>query len=497
MKNINQPVRARFAPSPTGHVHLGSARTALYDYLIAHKTYGQFILRIEDTDQKRLISGAEEELIESLHWLGIDWDEGPDKGGPYAPYKQSERKDLYLKYAKELIGKGFAYYCFCSADRLSQVRKEKQEKKELPHYDGFCRNIPLDEAEKRVATGEPHVIRLKTPREGKTSVVDLIRGEITFENATLDDCILVKTDGWALYHLASIVDDHLMHITHVIRGSEWLPTSPLHAMIWRAFGWDEPIWVHLSVFLKPSGKGKMSKREATDLNKDGYSIYIKDLKELGYLPEAVINWIALMGWSYDDRTELFSMSELVEKFSLEKLNPSPAAINFSKLDYFNKTYIKTLSYDDLAYRIKPFFEAKGFDPDTATLIKLAPVINDHIVTLDDSVGRCAFFFKEELEHSIDDLIINALSLEKTIEIARKTLSCLERIQEWLPGELENSLGELMSEENLTPKQLYSFIREAISGQNVTPPLFESMEILGKPKTIERLQNALDFMRSFF
>ena len=290
--------RVRFAPSPTGHVHLGSARTALYDYLIAKKTGGQFVLRIEDTDRKRLVEGAEEELINSLHWLGIDWDEGPDKGGPYGPYRQSERKEIYLKHARELIEKGHAYYCFCTPERLNQVRQEKQAQKLDPRYDGLCRAIAPLEAEKRVNAGEPHVIRFKSPKEGATVVKDLLRGEITFENKNLDDFIMVKTDGWALYHLAAIVDDYLMKITHVIRGSEWLPTSPQHSLIWKAFGWKEPVWVHLSVFLKPSGKGKMSKREAAELTNDGYSIFIKDLEKLGYLPEAVINWVALMGWSY-------------------------------------------------------------------------------------------------------------------------------------------------------------------------------------------------------
>jgi glutamyl-tRNA synthetase len=495
MRSSIQPVRARFAPSPTGHVHLGSARTALFDYLIAQQTKGQFILRIEDTDQKRLVQGAEAELIENLHWLGIKWDEGPDVGGPFAPYRQSERKEIYLKYARELVEKGYAYYCFCSTERLNQVRKEKQAHKELPHYDGLCRQISLEDADKRIVAGEPHVIRFKTPRDGKTTVVDLIRGDVTFDNATLDDYILVKADGWALYHLAAIVDDHLMQISHVIRGSEWLPTSPLHAMIWKAFGWKEPVWVHLSVFLKPSGKGKMSKREASDLQKDGYSIYIKDLKELGYLPEAVINWIALMGWSFDDRSERFSMNDLIDKFSLEKLNPSPAAINFSKLDYFNKTYIKSLPYDDLANRIRPFFEARGFHPEKDTLIKMAPIINERITTLDESVEKCEFFFVEKIEYSLNDLIIENLSPDDTMGIAEKIVFSLENIQDWNSIELEASLGGLMKDANLTPKQLLSYIREAISGQKVTPPLFESMEILGKPKTIERLRYALEFMRS--
>ncbi|MCJ7518151.1 MAG: glutamate--tRNA ligase, partial [Anaerolineaceae bacterium] len=388
------PYRVRFAPSPTGHVHLGSARTALYDYLISQKTKGQFVLRIEDTDRKRLVEGAEEELIKSLHWLGIDWDEGPDKGGPFGPYRQSERKEIYQKYARELVESGHAYYCFCTSERLNRVRQEKQQQKLPPHYDGLCRAITASEAEKRVNAGEPHVVRFKSPKEGATVVKDLLRGEITFENKNMDDFILVKTDGWALYHLAAIVDDYLMKITHIVRGSEWLPTSPLHSLIWKAFGWEEPVWVHLSVFLKPSGKGKMSKREAAELTNDGYSIFIKDLEKLGYLPEAVINWVALMGWSFDDHTEFFSMQDLIEKFSLEKLNPSPAAINFSKLDHFNKEHIKKLANKDLAERVYPFFVDKGLSPDKAKLEASAPVINERITTLDDAVELCEFIFRD-------------------------------------------------------------------------------------------------------
>ena len=276
-----KPARVRFAPSPTGHLHLGGARTALYDYLIARKTGGQFILRIEDTDRNRYVPGAEEELMNGLRWLGIEWDEGPDVGGPYGPYRQSERREIYQKYARQLVEEGKAFYCFCSAELLKQTREEQMKNHINPHYDGTCREIPLEEADRRIAQGEKHVIRFKSPKTGITTVKDFLRGEITVDNSTIDDFILVKSDGWALYHLAAMIDDHLMQITHVIRGSEWLPTFPLHSMVYRAFGWEEPIWVHLSVFLKPSGKGKMSKREAADLAKDGYSIFVKDLKDLG------------------------------------------------------------------------------------------------------------------------------------------------------------------------------------------------------------------------
>ncbi|MDO9546937.1 MAG: glutamate--tRNA ligase [Pelolinea sp.] len=493
MINEQTSYRVRFAPSPTGHVHLGSARTALYDYLIAKKTGGQFILRIEDTDRKRLVEGAEEELINGLHWLGIDWDEGPLKGGPYGPYRQSERKEIYQKYARQLVEKGWAYYCFCSTVRLKQVREEMQKQKQPPHYDGSCRTISLEEAEKRIENGEPYVIRFKTPKEGKTVVNDLLRGEITFENKNLDDYIIVKSDGWALYHLAATVDDHLMKITHVIRGSEWLPTSPLHHLIWQAFEWNEPTWVHLSVFLKPSGKGKMSKREAVQLSNDGYSIFIKDLEDLGYLPEAVNNWIALMGWSYDDHTEYFTLDDLVEKFSLEKLNPSPAAINFSKLDHFNKMHIKKLSERELAERISPFFKKNNIDAPIDQLEKIAPALKERIITLDDSVEMCEFLFKEDISHEPDALLIRDISLERSKEISEKVIEVVRSIETWTLASIEEQITAYMEKEALEPRQLLSYLREAISGQRITPPLFDCMYVLGKEKTISRLEGSREIL----
>jgi len=439
----NKPVRVRFAPSPTGHLHLGGGRTALYDYLIAQKTGGQFVLRIEDTDRKRFVEGAEEELLSSLHWMGLIWDEGPDIGGPYGPYRQSERKQIYQEYGEKLVEMGCAYYCFCSPERLAKVREEKQKKKEPSLYDRTCRSIPLQEARRRIAAGEPHVLRFKSPDEGVTVVDDLLRGKITFENRTLDDYILIKSDGWALYHLAAAVDDHLMKITHVIRGSEWLPTSPLHSLIHQAFGWQEPVWVHLSVFLKPSGKGKMSKRETAELSKGGHSIFVKDLEGLGYLPEAVVNWIALMGWSYDDHTEFFSMADLIEKFTLEKLNPSPAAINFSKLDHFNKLHIKELSNAELAARLQPFFTQADIPADVETLEKIAPIVKERLTTLDDAVEMAKFFFEPQVHYDSDRILMEGCTSQETIAIGKKMLTVLEAIPEWNAENLDPGMRNLM------------------------------------------------------
>jgi len=493
MTDIKKPARVRFAPSPTGHMHLGSARTALYDYLLARQTGGQFILRIEDTDRKRYVPGAEQELMDGLRWLGLEWDEGPDKGGPYGPYRQSERKEIYLKYANQLIESGHAYYCFCTPEELAKVREEQQKRKEPPHYPGTCRNLDPAEAARRVAAGEPHVIRFKTPKEGQTTVKDLLRGEITVDNRTLDDYIIVKSDGWALYHLAAMVDDFLMKITHVIRGSEWLPTLPLHALIIRALGWEEPEWVHLSVFLKPSGKGKMSKREATDLVKSGHSIFVKDLQELGYTPEGVVNWVALMGWSYDDHTEFFTMEELIEKFSLEHLTPSPAAINFTKLDHFNGLHIRALPLDELASRLKVYFEKAGLAADDATLRKIAPIIQERMVTLDESVELAGFFFRDTVEVNPEELVAKGLTPEESLLAARRSLEVLSSLTEITPETAEPPMRALVEELGMKPGQVFGILRVAVTGQRVSPPLFESMEIIGREKVLERVQLAIGML----
>jgi glutamyl-tRNA synthetase len=488
------PVRVRFAPSPTGHLHLGSARTALYDYLIARKTGGQFILRIEDTDQKRLVEGAEQEIYQGLKWLGLDWDEGPDVGGPYGPYKQSERKSIYQKYAKELIESGHAYYCFCTPERLNEVRQEQQKRKEMTLYDGKCRTLSLEEAAVRVKAGEKHVIRFKTPKDGSTTLTDLLRGEITVENKNLDDYIIVKSDGLALYHLAAAVDDHLMRITHVIRSSEWLPTAPLHSMIHQAFGWNEPVWVHLSVFLKPSGKGKMSKRDAAELVKDGHSIFIKELEKLGYLPEAVLNWIALMGWSYDDHTEFFTKDELIEKFSLEKLNPSPAAINFQKFDYFNANYIRILDNEDLATRIRPFFEELGITIDFPTLAKIAPIIRERLTTLDDAIDMAGFFFKDFPRIEVDQLIGKDMTKKESAQVIETTLNVFNKLPILEKELTESQMRIVVDKEGWSAGQAFGILRIAITGQKVSPPLFESIAIIGKDVVMERLESALNILK---
>jgi glutamyl-tRNA synthetase len=490
MSKLSKPARVRFAPSPTGRTHLGSGRTALYDYLLARQTGGQFILRIEDTDQKRYVPSAEDELKAGLRWLGLEWDEGPDVGGPYAPYRQSERKDIYQHYAHELVEKGHAYYCFCTPDRLAKVREEQQKRKEPPRYDGFCRRLDPGEAARRVAMGESHVVRFKMPREGSVTARDVLRGEISVENKNLDDYILVKSDGLALYHLAAMVDDHLMNISHVLRGSEWLPTFPLHVHILNALGWEQPEWVHLSVFLKPSGKGKMSKRDSEQAIKDGFSIFLSDLRELGYLPEAVINWVALMGWSYDDHTEFFGLPDLVEKFSLERLNPAPAAINFTKLDHFNGLHIRNLPAGELTRRIEPFFTTAGLQTEAQRLEAITPLIQERITTLDEAVEIAGFFFREDVTPEPDELVGKNLSAAESAALAHQALAILESVDEFSPHTTEEPLRLLAEAQGLKAGQLFGILRAAVTGQRVSPPLFESMQVIGKETVLQRIRDAI-------
>jgi len=480
------------APSPTGRFHLGSARTALYNYLFTRKVGGQFILRIEDTDQKRYVPGAEAEIINSLEWLGISPDEGPVQGGGYGPYRQTERREIYHQHSWELVEKGSAFPCFCTPDRLEKVRQEQLARKENPRYDGTCRSLDLDEARRRVKAGEKYVIRFKMPKEGSTTAVDLLRGPITIENTALDDSVLLKSDGLPTYHMAAMIDDHLMEITHVIRGSEWLSTFPLHVNIIRAFGWEEPTWVHLSVFLKPSGKGKMSKREAADAIKDGHSIFIGDLKDLGYIPEGVLNWIVLMGWGVAE-DDVMTLDQMVERFSIDSLTPSPAAINFQKLDHFNATHIRLMTTEDLSARIKPYFTEAGFEVHDEALLKITPLIRERLVTLDDCLAFASFFFKENVEPNPEELIAKGLDAKQSAEIARKTYTILAALPDLSHQTAEPPMRAYVESSGFNINQVFGILRVAVTGQKVSPPLFESMEIIGKAKCLERLHKAIELL----
>ncbi len=487
-----KPARTRFAPSPTGHLHLGSARTALYAYLLAKKTGGQFILRIEDTDIKRTVPGAEQEIMDGLRWLGLQYDEGPDIGGKFGPYRQTERREIYHVYAKTLVESGHAYPCFCTPERLDKVRQEQMKRKENTHYDGTCRALAPDEAAKRIANGEPYTIRFKVPHDGVTVAHDHLRGDITTENKQLNDQVILKTDGIPTYHLAAMVDDHEMQVTHVIRSSEWLGSFPLHVNIVRAFGWEEPVWAHLSVFLKPSGKGKMSKRDAPDAMKDGYSVFIKDMQDLGFTPEGVLNWCALMGWGVAE-DDVMTLDQMVDRFTIDSLTPSPAAVNFQRLDHFNATHIRLFTTEDLAARIKPYFTREGLRVDDDILMKIVPLIRERLTTLDDCLSFGSFFFKENVTPNPEDLIAKGLDAKQSAQIAQRAYEILVAQPDISHERCEPPLRAYVEESGLNTNQVFGILRVAVTGQKVSPPLFESMEIIGREKCLVRVKSAIDIL----
>ena len=490
-----KPARTRMAPSPTGRFHLGSARTALYNYLLARKTGGQFILRLEDTDQKRFVPGSEEEIMQSLDWLGITPDESPIHGGPYGPYRQTERRAIYQHYAKVLVDQGNAYPCFCTPERLDQMRKEQEARKvDRVKYDGLCRRLDPAEAVRRIASGEKYTIRFKMPQEGSTTAHDHLRGDIVTENKYLDDYVILKSDGLPTYHLAAMVDDHEMQITHVFRGSEWLSTFPLHVNIIRALGWEEPIWIHLSLFLKPSGKGKMSKRESAQAFQDGHSFFVTDMKALGYIPEGVLNWIALMGWGVAE-DDVMSLDEMVERFSIDTLTPSPAAINYQRLDYFNGTHIRLLTNEDLSARIKPYFTAAGLEVPDETLLKVTPLIRERLVTLDDCLAFASFFFKEAVQPNPEELIAKGLDAQQSAAIARRCHEILASLPDNSHSVAEPPMREYVEKSGYSANQVFGIVRIAVTGQKVSPPLFESMEIIGREKVLQRLQDAIRILEA--
>ncbi|MGZ9234042.1 MAG: glutamate--tRNA ligase [Anaerolineales bacterium] len=485
-----KPARTRIAPSPTGRFHVANARNALFAYIVARQTGGQFILRFEDTDQKRFVPGSEEEIVRSLEWLGLTPDESTVHGGQYGPYRQTERRETYQKYANVLVERGNAYPCFCTPERLDQMRKEQEAQKvDRVRYDGLCRRLDPEEAARRVAAGEKYVIRFKMPYEGTTIAHDHVRGDIVTENKYLDDYVLLKSDGLPTYHLGAIVDDYEMKITHVIRSAEWLPTFPLHVQIIRAFGWEEPVWVHPSIFLKPSGKGKMSKRDTATAMKDGHSIFVGDLEGLGYIPEGVLNWIALMGWGVAE-DDVMTLGQMIERFSIDNLTPSPAAINFQKLDHFNGTHIRLLTTEDLARRIKPYLTEAGFEVDNDTLLKVTPLIRERLVTLDDCIPFAGFFFKETVEPTPEDLVARGLDAKQSAEVARKSYDILASLPDLSHQTAEPPMREFVEQSGLSANQVFGILRVAVTGQKVSPPLFESMEIIGKEKVLERLKKAI-------
>lgn len=477
-------VRVRFAPSPTGFPHIGNIRTALFNWLFARHNKGAFILRIEDTDVERRVEGAVEAIMEALRWLGLDWDEGPDVGGPYGPYIQSLRLSKYKAAAQRLLDSGQAYLCFCSPERLEKLRQEQMQRKEPPGYDRLCRNLSPEEVSLKLKEGIRPVVRFKTPLEGETKFFDLIRGEIILQNKVLDDFIILKSDGYPTYHLASVVDDHLMRISHVLRAEEWLSSTPRHILLYSALGLPAPEFAHLPMILGPD-RSKLSKRHG--------ATSVAELKEQGYLPEATVNYLALLGWALDDKTELFTVEELVRYFTLEKVSRTAAIFNEEKFRWMNGVYIRKLSLDEFIDRAFPFWE-RDLPGEAKMLLtrdylrKLAPFIQERARLLSEVTELSLFFFVEP-EYEIE-LLSKDLSGGEARRYLKITLDRLCQVEDFSPEVLEGLLRSLASELGLSTRVYFGLLRVAITGRTAAPPLFQTMAIIGKERCLKRLEAAL-------
>ena len=477
-------VRTRFAPSPTGYLHIGGLRTALFSWLFARHAKGRFILRIEDTDRTRLVEGAENDIIESLRWTGIDWDEGPDIGGPYGPYRQSERKGLYKEHTDRLLEEGRAYRCYCSQERLQALR----EKSHGQGYDRHCRNLAAEEIGRHEERKDPFVVRLALPDDGETIFTDAIRGEITTKNEIIDDFVLMKSDGFPTYHLANVVDDHLMRISHVIRGDEWISSTPKHVRLYQAFGWDMPVFAHVPVILREGG-GKLSKRHGATM--------VKEFRERGYLPDALVNFIALLGWSLDDKTELFSLDELVSSFDLDRVNRAACVFSYEKLDWYNGVYIREKDPEKLYDLILPYLISAGLvpegDPHSSReyLLRIIPLVEERVKLLSEAPEHIGFFFDAGYTPPGPESLVQKKI--KPVDAIRILSLCADAVQDIDPFEdekIESALRGLVEKLDYKTGQIFMTIRVAVTGKTVSPGLFETMRVLGKERVKKRLQESL-------
>ncbi|MEI8067507.1 MAG: glutamate--tRNA ligase [Candidatus Shapirobacteria bacterium] len=475
----NKSVRTRIAPSPTGELHIGTLRTILYDYALAKQNNGQFILRIEDTDQKRYVEGSEKRLLEVIKDYGLNWDEGPEVGGPYAPYVQTERLDIYKKYIQELLDKGFAYYCFCTQERLDELRENQKAAKQVPKYDQHCLNLSKEEIKKNLDNKVPYTIRMVIPKNETIVFEDIIRGKIKFNSNEIDDQVLIKSNGIPTYHFAAVVDDHLMKISHVFRGEEWLTSTPKHLLLYRYFNWEAPLFAHLTVLLDPDGKGKMSKRSG--------ATHAKSFLDDGYLPEAVLNFLMLLGWNPGDDQEFFTLNEFVKAFSLEHLHKKSPAFDRKKLDYFNGYYLRQKSDQDLALLFKKFLP-QATDEQIKTLV---PVLKERIVKLSDLESQTKFIFEDiNYEKSLllgyKDQILNT---ELVVDMLSKTKNLFSDFTN-----LQERLLDLIKENNWNMGEFFMVLRVAICGSKFTPPVVDCLPALGKEKTINKLDIAISKLK---
>ncbi|MCI1951221.1 MAG: glutamate--tRNA ligase [Clostridiales bacterium] len=480
-------VRTRFAPSPTGFMHVGNLRTALYAYLVAKSKGGKFILRIEDTDQERLVPGAVDVIYHTLQQVGLQHDEGPDLGGEYGPYIQSERKNIYLPYAEKLVEEGKAYYCFCTKERLESLHQENT----FGGYDRHCRNLPKEEVQRLLDMGTPWVIRQKMPLEGSTTFVDSVFGEITIENKMLEDQVLIKSDGYPTYNFANVIDDHLMHITHVVRGCEYLTSTPKYNLLYEAFGWEVPVYVHLPLIMGRNADGTTSK-----LSKRHGSTGFADLIKEGYLPETIVNYIALLGWAPKDNCEIYSLQELCNAFSLDGISKSPAVFDYEKLTWMNGEYIHKMPKEEFIREATPYFkEVFGENlPDTEIL---ADILQPRVLKFTE-VPQMLQFFKE-LQDYPTDFFINKKSkatLENAPVMLQKSIDLLSSLEDWSVPSLHDKLLQLAKDLEVKNGTLLWPVRIAAAGQTVTPGgAMEILSILGKKESLRRLTLGLEKLKA--
>ncbi|MDD4847320.1 MAG: glutamate--tRNA ligase [Bacteroidales bacterium] len=494
-------VRVRFAPSPTGPLHIGGVRTALYNYLFAKKNGGEMLLRIEDTDQTRFVPGAEKYIIEAFHWLNIPFDEGVHIGGPFAPYKQSERKDLYWKYAKMLIDNGNAYYAFDTPEALDEMRKSCEANKQTFIYNSITRktlnnalNLSAEEVQQKLDSGSHFVIRFKMPENKTIEMHDIIRGQVTVNTDTLDDKVLFKSDGMPTYHLANIVDDHLMEISHVIRGEEWLPSMPLHIMLYEAFGWEAPQFAHLPLLLRPDGNGKLSKRDGDRL---GFPVFplrwvdpktgetARGYREDDYFPEAFINMLALLGWNDGTEQEIFPMEELIEKFSLERVGKSGAKFNVEKAKWFNHKYLQQKDNAEIAKSLMLTLHENGVEADAQYVEKVVAVMKERVNFTHEIWTECRYMFQRP--ESYDPQSVKKRWKEDTPQVMENIVQLLTDISNWKNQTVHDALMNYIQEHELSVGQVMNSLRILMVGSSSGPDLTTMMDLFGKEETIERIK----------
>lgn len=484
-------VRTRFAPSPTGFMHVGNLRTALFEYLIAKSTGGAFVLRIEDTDQERLVEGAVEVIYQTLNQVGLKHDEGPDIGGEYGPYVQSERKSIYKPYAEQLVKEGKAYYCFCTKERLDALHENKEDGAFPSGYDRHCRDLPKTEIEGLLAANTPYIIRQRMPIEGSTTFEDVVFGSITIENRELEDQVLIKTDGYPTYNFANVIDDHLMHITHVVRGSEYLTSTPKYNLLYQAFGWKVPTYVHLPLIMGKNEDGSVSK-----LSKRHGSTGFSDLIKEGYLAQTITNYIALLGWCPKENRELFTLEELVENFSIDGISKSPSVFDYDKLNWFNAEYIRTMSLEEFIVCAMPYFKEVFPDRELNWQV-LASILQPRVIRLTQIPEMIAFL--KDLPDYATDFFVNKKSktnLENSVDMLNESISVLQRIDDWSVDVLHSALLELAQKLEVKNGTLLWPVRIAAAGMLVTPGgAMEILAILGKQESIRRLQVGLEKIKA--